>query len=622
MPLANRRIGLQTKLLGLSAVLLTISVLIALIGISSTNAAHDRGDDLYEQTAKPLNALTGIRGRTGDTQAQLGAYVTARVVGGDADDRSAMLRTIRENDARVGVLLGQMQSAVRTDGDRRAVDGARAALASYAEARRGVLSAADAVDPAAGGAAAASLTRTSQAVAEGPYATARKSLADLGDQLERTGVASSEAGASETAGASRTMLAVLAIGIVLGLGIAFLVARSIRRIVGEILERTRMLAAVCLTGLDEGLGKMRDGDLTHEIVPQTPLIETWPNDELGDIAQSVNEIRQKAVAAIGSYNGSRDSLTAMIGQVSQSAGVLSASSQQMASTSEEAGRAVGEIAHAVSDVAQGAERQARTAESTRAVADEMSEATTHGAEAVQQTASAAEAARSAALEGADAAERTATAMHEMSEVTGGVVLAMRELGEKSERIGGIVDTITGIAGQTNLLALNAAIEAARAGEQGRGFAVVAEQVRKLAEESQAAAASIAGLVGEIQSSTEQATAAMNNGTESIEVCRDAAKVTEEAFGRITGSVSDVHGRVEQIAVVMDQISASSERVRSDVAEVAAVAEQSSASSEQVSASTQETSASTQQVAASAQELARTAEELEELCGRFVLVGAR
>ena len=64
------------------------------------------------------------------------------------------------------------------------------------------------------------------------------------------------------------------------------------------------------------------------------------------------------------------------------------------------------------------------------------------------------------------------------------------LAEKSEEIGAIVGTITGIADQTNLLALNAAIEAARAGEQGRGFAVVAEEVRKLAEESQKAAGEI------------------------------------------------------------------------------------------------------------------------------------
>ena len=43
------------------------------------------------------------------------------------------------------------------------------------------------------------------------------------------------------------------------------------------------------------------------------------------------------------------------------------------------------------------------------------------------------------------------------------------LGEKSQAIGEITETITSIADQTNLLALNAAIEAARAGEAGRAL---------------------------------------------------------------------------------------------------------------------------------------------------------
>src|SRR5215210_6758080 len=88
---------------------------------------------------------------------------------------------------------------------------------------------------------------------------------------------------------------------------------------------------------------------------------------------------------------------------------------------------------------------------------------------------------------------------------------MTELDAKSAQITGIVATITGIAEQTNLLALNAAIEAARAGEQGRGFAVVADEVRKLAEDAQSAAASIAGLVREVQSKTEEAVAVVEDG---------------------------------------------------------------------------------------------------------------
>ena len=195
---------------------------------------------------------------------------------------------------------------------------------------------------------------------------------------------------------------------------------------------------------------------------------------------------------------------------------------------------------------------------------------------------------------------------------------MRDLGAKSDQIGGIVATITGIAEQTNLLALNAAIEAARAGEQGRGFAVVAEEVRKLAEESRGAASSISALVEEIQRDTGAAVTSVAAGEQHMTVGVQTVEEARESFLRIGSSVEDVSGRVEQIAAAIGEISHSAGRMQQNMADVAAVAEQSSASTEQVSASTQQTSASTQEIAASAQELAKTADELERLVGQFTV----
>ena len=125
--------------------------------------------------------------------------------------------------------------------------------------------------------------------------------------------------------------------------------------------------------------------------------------------------------------------------------------------------------------------------------------------------------------------------------------AILRLSERSNEIGRIVETITGISSQTNLLALNAAIEAARAGEQGKGFAVVAEEIRKLAMQSQQASRDIEVLIGQVLGDTRQAVGAMDRSMETVHRGMSAVAGVGHAFGDMAAASSDMNERIHQVA---------------------------------------------------------------------------
>jgi methyl-accepting chemotaxis protein len=430
-------------------------------------------------------------------------------------------------------------------------------------------------------------------------------------QSEDVEAAKSAASAARRAGILAGLLATL-----LAAAIVFLVSRGIRRSAAQVLDRLSALEREDAAELQRALDAVAAGDLTQSVVAETPAIASPGADEIGDIARATNGIRDRLHASVESYNGMRGRLAGLIGEVAGSSNSVAAASRQMATTSQEAGAAVGEIANAVGEVATGAERQARSVEAVQHVALEAAEVARESVLRAREAAAAADAARSVARAGAVTAQEAFEAMSGVQRSSREVGSAIQDLAVRSGEIESIVETIAALAAQTNLLALNAAIEAARAGEQGRGFAVVAEEVRKLAEGSQAAAGSIAELIGQIQQETARVVDVVEGGASRTEAGARTVAQARDAFSDIETAVIDVTTRVEDIADAVERISAGTGRIQNDVGEVAAVAEQSSASAEEVTATTQETSASTEEIAASAHELAATASRLDTLVGSF------
>jgi methyl-accepting chemotaxis protein len=197
---------------------------------------------------------------------------------------------------------------------------------------------------------------------------------------------------------------------------------------------------------------------------------------------------------------------------------------------------------------------------TAAATSEQSSAVAEAAATAEELTATASSIADNAKAGSAAVEQTGVVMRDMQ----GQVQAISErsvaLGERSQRIGDVLELMNEIAGQTNLLALNAAIEAARAGEAGKGFAVVASEVRKLAERSVRSTEEIREIVSGVQGETNATIMATERGTAQASEVGELMVSTADVLEESIRATEQQKQAAEQVAAAMVQIRAAAEQL--------------------------------------------------------------
>ncbi|VBB05208.1 Hypothetical protein LUCI_0415 [Lucifera butyrica] len=351
--------------------------------------------------------------------------------------------------------------------------------------------------------------------------------------------------------------------------------------------------------------------------PLNELVRSAAEISRGNLTQPVRARGVSEVAKLAvSLDKMREDLKNIIRNIMSSSDQVFAATEQLTASAGQSAQAAGQVAGSITEVAQGMEEQVAAVNNTTAVIEQMSANIRQIAANANGVAKQSAQAADKAGEGNQSIDKAVGQMNSIQQTVTASAAVVAQLGERSNEIGQIVDTIAGIAGQTNLLALNAAIEAARAGEQGRGFAVVAEEVRKLAEQSQEAAKQIADLIREIQGDTGKAVAAMNNGMREVELGTEVVTISGQGFREITVLIQEVSGQVNKISAAIEQMAAGSERIVDSAKRIDELSKKASGETQTVSAATEEQSASMEEIAASGQALAKLAMDLRETVGQF------
>ncbi|WP_066187303.1 methyl-accepting chemotaxis protein [Gracilibacillus timonensis] len=349
----------------------------------------------------------------------------------------------------------------------------------------------------------------------------------------------------------------------------------------------------------EELDRLSSGDLSGE------KVKVKGKDEFADLADSLNKMKDNLYVMI-------NQVMIATGQVMQQGTILSQASDQVKQGSEQ-------IAATMEELASGTESQASHASDLATSVDQYNLKVKTAAKSGTNVSSQAQEMKELSEQGRQELQVTIDQMKIIYQTVHDSYQRVSGLDRRTEEIDKIVVVIKEIAEQTNLLALNAAIEAARAGEAGNGFAVVADEVRKLAEQVTDSVTDITGLVGNIQTESNEVASSLENGFKEVEKGTEQIGTTGESFQQINTSISGMVNHVELMVHELELVQENSQNMKKSVDEIAAVSEESAAAVQETAASAEQANQSMDEVSKSAVELDKSAENLEKEISKFKII---
>lgn len=291
-----------------------------------------------------------------------------------------------------------------------------------------------------------------------------------------------------------------------------------------------------------------------------------------EIEQSMLDRKDEAGALSCNTQTLIDSLSAMIGKISNNTMTLNASSEEMNAAAGQAGNAVGNINNDLHNMLTGAVEQTGNAQNIKNSIHNMNihlEKTLGEVDHLSDETKAMLDARNDVDKSMN--QLDASNQDVMTEVEN-IQKQTQQNNESVEKIIAAVSYISDIADQTNLLSLNASIEAARAGETGKGFAVVAEEIGKLANQSNEASTEISELVNLLSYNSSQTMEIMDSVQDAMNDQTKKLVETANIFKQLQEHVSHVADGVDVIRDATVQLGKETDEIGKDIKNLSDIAQ--------------------------------------------------